>query len=152
MDAYRRLRDRVYGRRVLVSNRADWQSCDLIWAYWGQSEAELVFRQMKDPEFLALRPQYHWTDQKIEVHSFCSVIGYLLAALVRRHARQMGYTEGLNTLLEMLNELRSVLRSEVRRRVGRRRICWQSEETDAAAMKLYQSLVPAKYTLGTTRA
>jgi len=150
MDAYRWLRDRVYGRRVLVSNRSAWRSCDLIWAYWRQSEAELVFRQMKDPEFLALHPQYHWTDQKIEVHSFCCVIGYLLAALVRRHARQMGYTEGLNSLLEMLNELRIVLRSEVRLRVGKRRICWQLEETDAAAMKLYQSLVLAEYTLGPT--
>ncbi len=97
MDAYRWLRDRIYGRRVLVSNHAAWQSCDLIWAYWGQSEAELVFRQMKDPEFLALRPQFHWTDQKICVHSFCCVVGYLLAALIRRHARQLGYTEGLRT-------------------------------------------------------
>ena len=133
-----------------MRNLDDWQSCDLIWDYRGQSEDELVLRLMKDTEFLALRLRYQWTDQKIEVHSFCSVNGYLLAALVRRHARQMGYTEGLNTLLEMLNELRIVLRSEVRRRVGRRRICWQSEETDAAAMKLYQSLVLAKYTLGTT--
>jgi len=150
MDAYCWLRDRVYGRRVLVSNHAGWQSSDLIWAYWGQSEAELVFRQMKDPEFLALRPQFHWTDQKIWVHSFCCVVGYLLAALIRRHARQMGHTEGLNTLLEMLNGLRMVLRSEVRRRAGRRRISWQLEETDPAAMKLYQSLVLPEYTLGTT--
>jgi len=63
MDAYRWLRDRIYGRRVLVSNHAVWLSEDLIWAYWGQSEAELVFRQMKDPEFPALRPQFHWTDR-----------------------------------------------------------------------------------------
>ena len=150
VDAYRWLRDRVYGRRVIVSNHAAWLSEDLIWAYWGQSEAELVFRQMKDPEFLALRPQFHWTDQKIWVHSFCCVVGYLLAALIRRHARQMGYTEGLNALLKMLTELRIVLRSEIRRRVGRRRIYWQLEETDPAVMKLYQSLVLPEYTLGTT--
>ena len=150
MDAYHWLRYRIYGRRVLVSNHADWRSCDLIWAYWGQSEAELVFRQMKDPKFLALRPQFHWTDQKICVHSFCCVVGYLLAALIRRHARQLGYTEGLNALLEELTELRIVLRSEVRSRVGRRRIHWQLEKTDAAAMKLYQSLVLPEYTLGTT--
>jgi len=150
LDAYRWLRDRIYGRRVLVSNHADWKTGELIWAYWGQSEAELVFRQMKDPEFLALRPQHHWTDQKICVHSFCCVVGYLLAALIRRHARQMGYTEGLNALLEKLTELRIVLRSEVRNRIGRRRIHWQLEQSDAAAMKLYQSLVLPEYTLGTT--
>lgn len=105
---------------------------------------------MKDPKFLALRPQFHWTDQKICVHSFCCVVGYLLAALIRRDARQLGYTEGLNALLEELTELRIVLRSEVRSRVGRRRIHWQLEKTDAAAMKLYQSLVLPEYTLGTT--
>jgi transposase len=150
MEAYRWLRDRIYGRRVLVSNHRTWLSEDVIRAYWGQSEAELVFRQMKDPEFLALRPQFHWTDQKIQVHSFCCVVGYLLAALVRRHARQMGYTEGLNALLERLTELRIVLRSEIRPRAGRRRIAWQLEESDAAATKLYRSLVLPEYTLGTT--
>ncbi|MFC1636963.1 hypothetical protein ACFL5Z_19240, partial [Planctomycetota bacterium] len=150
MDAYQWLRDRIYGRRVLVSNHRTWLSEDVIRAYWGQSEAELVFRQMKDPEFLALRPQFHWTDQKIRVHSFCCVVGYLLAALIRRHARQMGYTEGLNVLLERLTEVRIVLRSEFRPRAGRRRISWQLEETDAAATKLYRSLVLPEYTLGTT--
>jgi len=150
LDAYRWLRDRIYGRRVLVSNHAGWKTDELIWAYWGQSEAELVFRHLKDPEFLALRPQHHWTDQKICVHSFCCVVGYLLAALIRRHARQLGYTEGLNALLEKLGQLRIVLRSEVRSRVGRRRIHWQLEQSDAAAMKLYQSLVLPEYTLGTT--
>jgi len=69
-EALAHLRDRVFGRRMLATDRQDWPAEQVVWAYWGQAEAELVFRQMKDPEFLALRPQYHWTDQKIQVHSF----------------------------------------------------------------------------------
>ena len=149
-EAFALLRDRQYGRRVLATDREDWPSEAVIWAYWGQGEAELVFRQMKDPEFMALRPQFHWTDQKIEVHSFCCVVGYLLGALLRRHARRMGYTQGMSGLLEMLNGVRMVLRTEQSGRPGRPKAHWQLEETDADAFRLYQSLVHPDYELGPT--
>lgn len=144
------LRNQVYGRRILATNRAQWGTEEIISAYWGQAEAELVFRQTKNPEFLALRPQYHWTDQKIEVHSFCCVVGYLIAALVRRHARRMGYREGMAALLEMLAGIRMVLRTECRRGPGRPRVHWQREETDPDALRLYQALVAPTYELGPT--
>jgi transposase len=149
-DTYAQLRDRVYGRRMLATNRAGWATEEIIGAYWGQSEAELVFRDTKNPEFLALRPQYHWTDQKIEVHSFCCVTGYLLAALVRRHARRMGYPQGLAALLAMLNGVRMVLRTECTGRPGRPRVHWQLEEADPDALRLYRSLTHPNYELGPT--
>jgi transposase len=149
-EAFEFLRDRQYGRRMLTTNRDDWSSEAVIWAYWGQAEAELVFRQMKDPEFMALRPQYHWTDQKIEVHSFCCVVGYLLGALLRRHARRMGYPQGMAGLLEMLNGVRMVLRTAQSGRPGRPKVHWQREETDPDALRLYQSLVHPNYELGPT--
>lgn len=149
-DAFGHLRDRVYGRRILATNRKDWSTEEIIWAYWGQAEAELVFRAMKNPEFMAIRPQYHWTDQKIEVDSFCCVVGYLLSALVRRHARRMGYPEGLAGLLEMLNGVRVVLQTERPGHPGRPRVHWQMEETDPEALRLYQSLVHREYELGPT--
>ena len=149
-EALAHLRDRVFGRRVLATNRHEWSTGEIVRAYWGQSEAELVFRQMKDPHFLAVRPQYHWTDQKIEVHSFCCVVGYLLAALMRRHARKLGYTEGMAKLLEMLTGIRAVLRTERRRRPGRPRIRWQLEEADKPALQLYRSLAAPAYEVGPT--
>lgn len=149
-EAFEFLRDRQYGRRILATDRQDWSTEAVIWAYWGQGEAELVFRQMKAPEFMALRPQHHWTDQKIEVHSFCCVVGYLLGALLRRHARRMGYTEGMARLLEMLNGVRMVLRTARSGRPGRPKIQWQLEETDVEALRLYKSLVHSDYELGPT--
>lgn len=152
MEAYRQRRERIYGRRILVTGRHEWPTPEIVRAYWGQAEAEHVFERLKDPEFLALRPQHHWTDQKIEVHALLCVVGYLLAALVRREARRMGYTEGLPRLLEMLNEIRLVLRTEVRGRAGRPRISWQLEEADPETLRLYRSLVDQRYELGPTRA
>lgn len=149
-QAYQHLRDRVFGRRILVSNRHDWATESLVLAYWGQSEAEHAFRSLKYPYHLALRPQYHWTDQKIQVHALCCLLGYLLAALVRRHARQMGYCEGMDRLLEMLAGVRVVLRTEARTGPGRPRLRWQLEENDPTATCLYESLVASAYTLGPT--
>ena len=148
--AYHHLRDRVFGRRILVTNRDGWPTESVVCAYWGQSQAEHVFRSLKDPHHLALRPQFHWTDQKIQVHAFCCLVGYLLAALVRRTARQMGYPQGISQLLEMLNEIRIVLRTERRSRPGRPRIRWQLEENDPEATRLYETLVSPDHTLGTT--
>jgi hypothetical protein len=79
------------------------------------------------------------------------VTGYLLAALVRRHARRMGYTEGLPRLLEMLAGVRAVLRTEHTGRAGRPRLSWQLEEAEPEAMRLYWSLVDRRYELGPTR-
>jgi len=152
MEVYRHRRERIYGRRILVTGRHEWPTPEIVRAYWGQAEAEHVFERLKDPEFLALRPQHHWTDQKIEVHALLCVVGYLLAALLRREARRMGYTEGLPRLLEMLNEIRLVLRTEVRGRAGRPRISRQLEEADPETLRLYRSLVDQRYELGPTRA
>jgi hypothetical protein len=149
-QALSELRDRVFGRRMLATDRQGWSAGQIVSAYWGQSEAELVFRQLKDPEFLALRPQYHWTDQKIQVHSFCCVLGYLLATLLRRTARQQGYTESLRKLLEMLNGIRAVLRTESAGRPGRPAVRWQLEQADPPALELYRHLVAPIYELGTT--
>lgn len=150
MGAYHHLRNNIYGRRLIASNRHEWPTEDLIQAYWGQAEAELVFRAMKDPDTLALRPQHHWTDQKIQVHAFCCFVAYLLAALLRREARTMGYTEELTALLQRLSDIRTVLRTESRARAGRPRIRWQLEESDPDSLRLYQSLILPDYLLGPT--
>jgi hypothetical protein len=155
------LRDRQYGRRILATNRQDWPDAEVIRAYWGQSEAELVFRQLKDPEFLALRPQYHWTDQKIRVHSFCCLLGYLLVALLRRQSRRAGLEvpswgaaanePSAPTLLKALRGIRAVLRTATRRD-GRLRARWQLEQADPAAWKVYRAFVLPRYDVGTTPA
>ena len=39
---------------------------------------------------IALRPQYRWTDQKIEVHVFCCVLALLLSSLLQRELQRQG--------------------------------------------------------------
>jgi transposase len=117
------------GRIVLVTDRHDWTTADIIRAYRGQTAVEAVFAHIKDPVHVALRPQFHWTDQKLHVHVFTCVLGYLLARLLHRRAKQIiQYPHGMERLIEDLERVRraTVLRPSARK--GRLRVGTQLEE------------------------
>ena len=95
-----------FGLRILMTNRHSWSAAEIIEAYYGQSNVEKAFKELKNPYHLTVKPQYHWTDQKIKVHNFICVIGYLLRALLHRELRnQANYKGSINT---MLNELKNI--------------------------------------------
>jgi transposase len=75
------------GLRILMTDRHAWSSEKIISAYEGQAEVESAFKNMKNPYHLTLKPQFHWTDQKIIVHYFVCIIGYLLSTLLWREAK-----------------------------------------------------------------
>ena len=56
---YQRLDQRYFGLRVLITDRAEWTTAQIIEAYRGQSKVEAAFRDLKDPRMLATRPQFH---------------------------------------------------------------------------------------------
>jgi len=144
-EALEHLHTEVFGKRILVTNRADWSTEEIIKAYRGQSQVEAVFRQCKDEWHLAMRPQHHWTDQKIQVHTFVCLLGLLLARVVEREARSQGRRESLSSLLDELGRVRlaMVLRSSGKKG-GRPRADWQLEVTDDLTQRLFRSLVPAR--------
>ena len=108
------------GFRMIMTNRHAWTSREIISAYYGQSKIEHAFRNLKNPYHLALKPQYHWTDQKIKVHYFICVIGYLLSSIIWREARlKAGYTGSLDGLLDMLNNIRLATMLEESKKAGK---------------------------------
>ena len=94
---------------------------------------------------MAVRPQYHWTDQKIHVHTFCCLLALLLGRIIELDARRLGYREGLSGLLDLLGTIRlaMVLRSSGTKG-GRPRCKWTLEEADPDALRLFRHLVPSK--------
>jgi len=92
---------------------------------------------------LAVRPQDHWTDQKIQVHAFICLLALLLARVVEREARQLGHRESLSGLLDLLATIRLalVLRSPGKK-AERPRAKWQLEEMDDEVAQLFRHLVP----------
>jgi len=138
---YQRLDKRYFGLRVLITDRAEWTTAQIIEACRGQSKVEAAFRDLKDPRMLATRPQFHWTDQKLHVHAFICVIAYLLITLLHRRAKQKAAFDGSpRRLLAELAELRCCRSIDMTGRKGRPRVRLQLEETDAPLMSLAESL------------
>jgi transposase len=97
-----KLEDRLFGKRILFTNRDRWPVADVVAAYRSQSEAEFGFRQLKDPHVVSFSPMHHWTDQKIRVHVFCCVLALAVAHLMRRRAAQAGLHLSVRELLDHL--------------------------------------------------
>ena len=88
-EARAHLENEEFGKRILVTDRSDWSDEEILLAYRGQSNVEDAFRQLKDDEHMAVRPQYHWTDQKIHVHTFCCLLALLLGRVIELEARKL---------------------------------------------------------------
>lgn len=118
--AFDNLKKEVLGRKILVTNRHNWSVEEIILAYRGQSNVEFAFRNLKNPYHLAIRPQHHWTDQKIEAHILICMIGYLLAmAAYTKARRDADYKRNISNFLEDLRSIRLTSKIE-KRKEGKR--------------------------------
>ena len=142
-DELTRLHTEVFGKRIVVTNRDQWTTQDILLAYRGQSQVEAVFRQCKDDEHLAVRPQHHWTDQKIHVHAFICVLALLLVRTVEREVPQRLRCGSLSALLETLANVRlAMVLQPSGKKGGRPRAEWQLEVTDKDTADLFRAVVP----------
>jgi transposase len=101
--ARRGLETRLFGKRILFTNRDTWPAAEVVAAYRSQAEAEAGFRQLKDPHVVSFSPMHHWTDQKIRVHVFYCVLALTLAHLMRRQAEHAGLHMSVRELLSELS-------------------------------------------------
>lgn len=135
----------VFGKRLLMTDQHDWSTEEIILAYQGQSQVEAAFRQLKDVDHLTVRPQYHWTDQKVRAHTFICLLAYLLCRLMERECRAIGYHGSLSHLLALLGTVRlALIVRPSGTRGGRPRCTWVLEDSDPEAWRLYSHLVPPK--------
>lgn len=107
-QAWQQLQKRLLGKTLIFTDNDAWSDAEIVRGYRAQHQVEAAFRQMKDPHHIALRPQYHWTDQKIEVHVFCCVLALLLVSLLTREAHRGGLRLSTPALLERLGGIREV--------------------------------------------
>lgn len=130
------LAENTFGRVVLMTDRHEWSTAEIIRAYHGQAAVEAVFAHLKDPAHLALRPQHHWTDQKLHVHVFTCILGYLLAMFLHLRARRANAPyASMESLLEALERVRRVMivrESPIRagKRAAAKRVTYKLEEIE----------------------
>lgn len=130
-----------FGFRILITDRHQWDTVDIIQSYHGQSKIEQAFKNIKNPYHLALKPQFHWTDQKIIAHHFMCVLGYFLSALAWREARRKARFRGtLDTLLDTLNTIRLGTILEQPSGKGRPQAIYKLEDMSKQEEKLLEAL------------
>ena len=137
------LKHNWFGRRILITNRHEWSTAEILFAYWGQAKVEYAFKNLKNPFHLALRPQYHWTDQKIEVHAFICLIAFLLAMVAYKRARGRADFQGSpHTLLEKLSAIRlaTFIESPKEKAKGRYKVTYCLEEMDPDIQLLAEAI------------
>jgi len=129
------------GFRIIITDRHQWKTADIIKTYYGQAKIEHAFKNLKNPYHLAIKPQFHWTDQKIKVHYFICVLGYLLATLNWRQAKIKANFQGsLNTLLNILNNIRLATLLEESKTRGRVKAIYKLEENTEDEKSVLQAL------------
>lgn len=98
------LKEHVLGKTVLFTDHSDWESEEIILAYRSAWMIEHTFRQMKDADYLTVRPLYCWTDQKIKAHIFCCVMAVRLCYLLKKELFDHGIEVGINEMIENLRK------------------------------------------------
>jgi transposase len=106
--AWERLQKTLLGKTILFTDNAEWSDVEIVRGYRSQHHVEAAFRTLKDPHHIAIRPQFHWTDQKIEVHVFCCVLALTLCSLLRRELAKKGIEISVNEAMEELRAIQEV--------------------------------------------
>jgi transposase len=106
--AWRKLQRTLLGKTILFTDQASWSDAEIVRGYRGQHQAESAFRCLKSPHHVSLRPQHHWTDQKIRVHVFYCVLALLLCSVLRRQLHRHGIDRSIPALLADLGRIREV--------------------------------------------
>ena len=103
------LEERLFGKRVLITDRHTWTTTEVIAGYRSQSDAEFGFRQLKDPHLVSFSPMRHWTEHNIRVPALYSVLALMIAHLMRRIAHQAGLHLSVRELLAQLANIQQTV-------------------------------------------
>jgi len=107
--AWEELQATLLGKTILFTDNDDWTDAQIVHAYRASHHIENAFREMKDPHHIALRPQYHWTDQKVRVHVFICVLALMLVSLLQRELHMKGIDLSMRRMLELLGDIRELV-------------------------------------------
>jgi transposase len=110
-EAWTHLEEHVLGRTLLVTNRKDWTSEQIVDASRKQSHNERVFRDLKDPGGVSMLPLRHRRDAALRAHVLLVMLGLLLAKVAERRLKRAGVP--VTGVPMMLRTLKSVQRAKL---------------------------------------
>ena len=97
---------KYFGKKLLITDQRQWSTSEILKTYREQDCIEKIFRTTKDNEHCAIRPQFHFTDQKIRVHIFCCLLGLTLATILHTEVTNRGFDASKFQVLDTLHSIR----------------------------------------------
>ena len=94
------------GKKLIITNRNSWSDAEILKAYYDQDCIENIFKDSKNPDYISVRPQYHYTESKIRVHIFCCLLGLTLTSLLNKYMKENGVSISNSRLIEILASIR----------------------------------------------
>ncbi len=107
-DAFEKIIQTRLGRTLLLTNCQELLPDEIVRGYRELAHIEEAFKLMKNRDYLRWQPAFHWTDQKLEVHTLYCVLALLLATLARKTACEAGIDISLTSLLDDLSAIKEV--------------------------------------------
>jgi hypothetical protein len=96
----------MFGKKLTVTDRTEWTTAEILSTYASQEKVEDLFRTTKDARHFSMRPQFHWTDDKIRMHVFMCLCAVTLAEVLRRLlADSAGIDLSKHALLDRLGSI-----------------------------------------------
>jgi transposase len=108
-ESFHRVCEKYFGKKLLITNQDKWATEEIISSYFGQSDIEKIFKHSKNPDHFAVRPQFHWTDNKMRVHIFVCLLGLMLTSLLRKEFVDSGIKIENARILDLLSQIRETI-------------------------------------------
>jgi hypothetical protein len=71
------------GKRVLCTDRHNWSTGRIVYAFRGQWNVEELFRRAKKGGVVPWGPSHQWADGSLRLHTFATVLGLMLVSLAK---------------------------------------------------------------------
>jgi len=98
-----------FGKNIMFTNNLEADCLETITIYKEKSKVEDSFKSIKDHRIISFHPIWHWTDSKIRIDAFISVLAYLLIKLLQYLAKKDGLEMSVVSLIKALEGIREVL-------------------------------------------
>lgn len=101
-------KERVFGKNIMFTNNLAAEYSGTIMNYKEKVKVEDSFKTIKDHRIISFHPIWHWTDSKIRIDAFISVLAYLLIKLLQYLAKDDGLQMSVASLITALQGIREV--------------------------------------------
>jgi transposase len=98
-----------FGKNILISDRSDWSTEEIVQAGLDRYIVEESFRLSKDDQLVGVSPIRHWTDGKIACHFLCCIMALAYIRLIELKLKQAGLQMTGAQCMKQMRRLHSCL-------------------------------------------